>query len=211
MDTLHIGSIITTPQLQDAIHIAVAPVVAYRTLRPGEHIGLTEGGEADLFEKPIGIVDPFLTQPVKKGDKFWLFLYPGSITSLKHFWTHPAFDTKPESPMAPVVTPNFPVVLPNQPPAPPKLTLPVLPEPSEADLAVADARREVELIADDCGCDAEELLYAADRYVQFGEYFSQGERFEGTYLEEGFWDHYETIRKVKVPESKKYSFFSCSC
>lgn len=190
MDTLHIGSIITTPQLQDAIHVAIAPVVAYRTLRPGEHVALTDEGEADIFGKSIGIVDPFLTSPVKKGEKFWLFLYPGSITSLKHFWTHPSFENKPEA-------------------------VPVVPSPVTVKTPILDpftkAMRAVTAIADDHDLDAEELLEAADEYIKYGNHFSQGGKFEGEYLTEAFWPHYEVIRNVAVPDSKRNSFFSCSC
>jgi len=191
MDTLHIGSIITTPQLQDAIHIAVAPVVAYRTLRPGEHVALTDDGEADIFGKCIGIVDPFLTTAVKKGEKFWLFLYPGSITSLKHFWTHPAFEKKPEAiPVAPIpVTVKSPLV-------------------SDA---FTRAMRAVTAIANGLDLDAEELLEAADDYVKYGNYFSQGGKFEGVYLTDEFWPHYEVIRNVVIPDDERNSFFSCSC
>lgn len=88
---LGLGKIITEPQSRDAIHIAVAPVVAAQILRPGEHVGLFEDGKAALDAKPIGIVDPFLKGRVLTGQTFWLYLYPGSITSLRHEWTHPAF------------------------------------------------------------------------------------------------------------------------
>jgi len=189
MDTLHIGSVITTPQLQDAIHIAVAPVVACRTLRPGEHVGLNEEGKADIFCDSIGIVDPFLIQAVKPGEKFWLFLYPGSITSLKHFWTHPAFEKKPEAPIQITVK---------------------APEPEKED-EYTIAMKAVSIIADSHGLDVDELLEAADVFLSHGEYLCHGGRFEGEYLTDDFWPHYEVIRKLVVPDKKRHSFFSCSC
>lgn len=91
MDTLKLGQLITTEQRRDATHIAVAPVVADHSLDPGTHVGIRSNGNAGKEIKTIGIVDPFLREKVKRGDKFWLFLYPGSITSLNHHWTHPAF------------------------------------------------------------------------------------------------------------------------
>lgn len=92
-DTLGLGKIITTEQHRDAIHVAVAPVIANRTLFPGQHIGFTAPGAETVDENGpnIGIVDPFIVGRVQKGERFWMYLYPGSITSLRHDWTHPAF------------------------------------------------------------------------------------------------------------------------
>lgn len=79
---------------RDAIHIAVAPVTAVERLVPGQHVGLVQEGNMDLVgpsAEHIGVVDPFLTEEVEAGQRFWLFLYPGAITGLRHVWTHPAF------------------------------------------------------------------------------------------------------------------------
>lgn len=79
---------------RDAIHVAIMSVVANEHLEPGEHIGFTEHGYRVTANprggyKLIGIVDPFLPKDVKEGDRFWMMLYPNTITSLKHLWTHP--------------------------------------------------------------------------------------------------------------------------
>ena len=79
---------------RDAIHIAVAPVTATTRLTPGQPIGLVREGNSELVgpcDRNIGIVDPFLPGDVEPGQRFWMFLYPGTITGLRHVWTHPAF------------------------------------------------------------------------------------------------------------------------
>jgi hypothetical protein len=91
VDDIGIGKIILSlGQQRDAIHVAVAPLKASCALRPGTHIGVNADGFTDLKARKIGIVDPFLKEPVKPGETFWFFLYPGTITSLRHDWTHPS-------------------------------------------------------------------------------------------------------------------------
>lgn len=91
-EQLGLGKIITTPQQRDAIHIAVVPVAAGQKLKAGDKVFINRNGMAELGAiGSVGVVDPFLTVSVQHGETFWLYLNPGSITSLRHDWTHPAF------------------------------------------------------------------------------------------------------------------------
>lgn len=81
-----IGKIIKNGH-RDAVHVAVIPVVADTDYFPGQHIGYKDGFTTK--ENPLGIVDPFLKEDVKQGQMFYMFLYPNTITSLSHLWTHP--------------------------------------------------------------------------------------------------------------------------
>ncbi len=87
-----LGRLITESRERDAVHVAVVPVMAAQVLSPGERVGLDGDGKAMAKDEPIGIVDPFLWEDVQPGERFWLWLTPGSITSLRHDWTHPAFE-----------------------------------------------------------------------------------------------------------------------
>ena len=78
---------------RDAIHLACYPAVAGETLHPGQRVGISKvSGHALAAVKWIGVVDPFLNQPVQKGERFWLCVRPGEVTGLRHVYTHPAFD-----------------------------------------------------------------------------------------------------------------------
>lgn len=95
METPKLGQLIECEVHRDAIHIAVAPVTAGEKLRPGEDIGV-DGSTAKADIVPlVGIVDPFLKKAVFPGQRFYVFLYPGTITSLRHEWVHPAFGGGP--------------------------------------------------------------------------------------------------------------------
>lgn len=84
---------------RDATHVAVVPMVAGTELRPGEHVGLEPSSVDGLMRAAamapaacIGIVDPFLSGPVHAGDRFYLCLYPQSVTGLRHVYKHPTLD-----------------------------------------------------------------------------------------------------------------------
>jgi hypothetical protein len=96
IDLLTIGHKHYTDMGRDAVHIAVLSVVAApgQTIKAGDGVYL-KGGYAYKTEnrldetRAIGIADPFLHDTIYGKQRFWLFLKPGSITSLRHNWTHP--------------------------------------------------------------------------------------------------------------------------
>ena len=98
MEAPKLGELVAGPAGRDAVHVAIAPVEAGEGLEPGEPVGLALDGKAyNAYAsgvEPLGIVDPFLDFGVKQGQRFFLCLYPGTITSLRHVWTHPAFQVK---------------------------------------------------------------------------------------------------------------------
>jgi hypothetical protein len=95
MSEAKLGQLISEPVGRDAVHVAVAPVESAGDLAPGERVGVWYDGAKFLagaaFTPHLGIVDPFLTAPVKAGQKFYLCLFPGSVVGMRHVWMHPAF------------------------------------------------------------------------------------------------------------------------
>jgi hypothetical protein len=168
----------------------VAPVVAGMTLKPGDRIGFTDNGDAYTVvtnaKKLLGIVDPFLHEKaVYEGDKFYMFLYPNTITSLRHEWTHPAFEYEDELARL---------------------------EPTLYRLKGAVAEEKwVSDFAENMGSDFHEIMEAADNYLLSGDYLSRGGTFEGYSVPDEFWDKYEAIKRKKVAEEDRGSFLSCSC
>lgn len=186
-----LGTIITPNEKRDAIHLAVIPAQAAHALRPGDHV-LLDGNQAYLSERSIGIVDPFLTAPIKKGEYFWLVIYPRVITSLRHVWTHPSIQDEA----------GYLQLLPSEP--------------------LTEAQKSEAWIRNYCATSLpisyDVLMRGADEWVQstakegsWGEYLVLGGLLEGEYVSDEFWPHYDNVRGVTTKERQRRSFFSCSC
>ena len=189
-----LGTIIDSTAGRDAIHLAVEPAVAGHTLRPGEDVGFLDDGTVGVCENPLGIVDPFLKTAVKKGEMFWFVVYPRKITSLRHVWAHPEFDTEREKPR----------------PFPRPLNVKSLKR-----LAINQASEDSKLwlmrYAESVGVSYDELMEHAKEHAEEGGYWVEGGRFDGEYIPDAFWDHYEAVTDTKVNKEYRDNFFSCSC
>lgn len=185
-ENLKLGQVIDGPQNRDAIHIAVAPVTASESLNPGEGIRFISG-QSEIVEstsEPIGVVDPFLKGSVYKGQRFWMFLNPGSITSLRHDWTHPAF-TEPE---------------------------PASDNEGQSDSErwirryAAGIPLAYEILMQGAADWVEDQKRGG-----YGEYLCFGGLLDGERVPDEFWDHYVAVTGKEVSEDHRGSFFTCSC
>lgn len=98
MSDARLGELLDATAQRDAIHIAIAPVVASQHLEPGEHVGFMPDGRVGMrADKHIGIVDPFLPHGVDEGERFYLCLYQQTVTGMRHHWSHPDFSKEAQT------------------------------------------------------------------------------------------------------------------
>lgn len=106
MAEIQLGKLIKGEALRDAVHIAVVPLIAGTDLYKGNVVKLSSvdkeialDGEYNK-DQAIGIVDPFLGDyQVPRGSKFWCYLFPNSVTGMRHHWQHPVLD-RPLAPLS---------------------------------------------------------------------------------------------------------------
>lgn len=173
---------------KDAVHVAVASAVSDVRLRPGQDVGIEIIDGRDVKARPVssttegvGKVDPYLSAIVEPGQRFWLYLYPRSITGLNHNWSHPAFpDAKPDQ-------------------------LYINPAGRLA------SEQWIRDWAEGYGVTYSDMIDAAKEHLKTGDYFSRGGTFEGEYVPDEFWTHYERVTGEVVKTDDRQSFFSCSC
>lgn len=178
-----LGTIIDDNAGRDAIHLAVEPSVAAELLRAGQHVGILNGKATTKARKKLGIVDPFLNDVVQPGQMFWLVVYPRQITSLRHVWSHPEF---PEKEL--------------------KVNDAAMYHMIEEKIKSEEWIKNFSLYK---GVEYDEMMDAAQGYLEHGYYLIKGAEFEGERTPDEFWDHYENITGKKILE--RGNFFSCSC
>ena len=199
MSDTEVGRVFDEQQGRDAIHFAVLSVYSMVKVYPGQELGLMDSGKAyevgpSVF--PLGIVDPFLTHPVQPGQWFWLYLFPKTITSLRHVWTHPAVGEE----------------LAEKLPAPKKSKPKSKAKAAERDAKENEAREIIQQFANEYGLDYQEIIDAAIDYVDNGNWMSDGGRWEGMDLyEDAFWDALEVVTGRRFTSDQRGGVFSCSC
>ena len=182
-ENLGLGKLITTKQSRDAIHIAVAPVKAGEMLHAGQRIAVKDG-VAKGSNDGIGLVDPFLKVVVYPDQEFWLWLDPGSITSLRHHWEHPGLaESKLENKSD---------------------------DKERSEKWLRDLADHIDKGYGEMMRYAKDALESR-RKNQWPEYLTGDCEMEGEVTPEEFWDHYAIVTgDIAAPEHRG-NFFSCAC
>lgn len=181
---------------RDAVHVAVfsarAPVKVYA----GQHVGLVDAEpveHGDVVVSPlaafIGIIDPFLIQGfANPGERFWVYLYPRTISALSHRWSHPAFEVADAARRVPSGKDHY----------------------ATPTMALASERWLRDWCADHCELSYDRLMEAIKNDQFDEEYLTiYGEDANGTIPGE-IWGHVENVLGRRLPE-RKPTYFSCSC
>lgn len=181
-----LGHLITEPGEQnqrDAVHIAVVPVEATTRLARGQEIGVTADGKKSVVGSGVlvGIVDPFLVLDVMPGETFWLFLFQGSVNTLRHEWTHDAF---------PSAHPN------------------VVTKVQDTAKVIAEARMK-KFAEEECGWTISHLLDEAESAIEYGEGIHMGQT-EGVVAYPEFMEDFAVLTGKDVT-GKSEPYFTCSC
>ena len=208
-------------ETRDAVHVAVLSCCSNYYLRPGDPIDLelTDEGYYAVPSKGkgVGIVDPFLANNINAGVGFYVLLYPGTITSLKHYWTHPDIPTsvKWEEPEQEATEP-------------------------EPEISIEQSEQWMEEFAKEhLGTNKQDAIELGDRFYDgehvivnkdngrgfpdgFGGQAASREDYGGETMrdwwyeesnQKTFWTHYCNITGKEMPDLEDYGVggFTCSC
>lgn len=190
---------------RDAVHVAVFSARSPVKVFPGQHVGLVDGEPVefgDMVVSPltphIGIIDPFLNVDAAPGARFWVYLYPRTITSLAHKWGHPAFEETQRSAIVEAAR-KVPTPAPGDHYATPTMALTSerwLRDWCEEDSYDRPTYKQL--------MNAVEAVDGSDEYLTI-----YGTEINGT-IPGDIWGHVENVLGRRLP-SKKPTYFSCSC
>jgi len=170
---------------RDAIHVPIDPAVAGEDFIAAAKIRRHSDGlwYRALFKEPHAIADPLLPDSIREGDRFWAWIVPGSIKSLRHAWEHP------DLPSPSSEDDGGATQAPTQ-------------QWTESFKWLHDAAANALLTYD-------ELMDGAKAWLRGHE--SLGVKMNHDYFPEGFWTHYQIVTGVVVPQDRQTDFFECRC
>ncbi len=187
-----LGTIIDDTAKRDAIHLAVIPAVAGARFAPGAHVVVYNGvSRAPLDGHGVGIVDPFLTRAVLPGERFWLVIYPRTIQSLRHVWTHPAFPDEADAGSAPEGSGDEYV------------------PPAIVELRKKQSEKWLRDFCDRNDCPSYEVTLGLAASNDSHDYLLVRGDSAHAELSSQFWDHVEVVLGRKLAHRPTY--FSCTC
>lgn len=169
---------------RDAVHVACIAVTAKAVLKPGMPVDR----DGDIIGKAVGIADPFVTKRILPGQRFWLYLFPRTITGLNHHWSHPDFPEKTPDEIV-IYTEHY--------------------QPMRDEKATAEQWLRT-WAGSTSDCPGYETLMEILEHNSIDEHtVNSGDLEISADIPDEFWDHYETMtgrRFVRRP-----SRFSCAC
>jgi hypothetical protein len=178
---------------RDAVHVAVFSATSMVRVYAGQDVGMAKQSDTDSIVSPlvatkIGIVDPFIKGDLHPGARFWVFLYPRTITALSHRWSHPAF----EQTVAAYAPPSS------------KLAS----EQWLRDFIKRSDCPDYEMVIAEAAkwWDGRSVGWSDD-YLHFDDRDAHGD------IPSEFWDHIAVVlgRPMQQPDRDRPSYFSCAC
>ena len=175
--TATLGTVHKTIEGRDAVHLALYQVTLGQNIsgwNKARKLTVKENGRAYKYnehnknEVAYGILDPFISQDLKVGDKVWMVLFPGMIKSFHHVWNHDLF---PETPKEDPIQSNV--------------------KPEQKDYIV------IENIASQLEITFDQLVEKAIDYLEQGEYHYGRDEVECVYLSDDFWFEFHQYTNMK--------------
>lgn len=230
-----LGTILVPGKEQrDAIHLAVEPVIAGEVLHPNDDVGFLPDGRVGRCDYPVGKVDPFLRDSVQPNQEFWLVVYPGKVTSLRHVWEHSSIPVRKVAETSTYTSSSSISAVPSFSDG--KGSSKDNNDRAQGDTDIVDervqySRKWIEQYAHDLSSadsddegdsttsfysyrqrlTADQLINAATEYLKNGSPYNRGPLFSDVHLEPSFWEHYSNVTRTIVPETDRSNFFRCSC
>lgn len=191
-----LGALCGPKDQRDAIHIAIVPVTAGEPIWAGALLKFAPGSQEVVMpcntrKFAVGIADPFIEGGIEKGRRFYMCMFPYTITSLRHEWTHPAF-TEPTVETAGARGERV----------------------RQVTAALMGDEKWLREFAERVEVTYEELIKSAHEYLDRGEYhvlpYTTPDISEERTRK--FWENFQAVTGRVVEEKhKEQMFFSCSC